>query len=104
MKQDGRAHAAALPGMVAERANEHTRGVRRMKVGIVGLGKLGMPVALALSHKGHDVIGYDIDPARMQKDSFAHREIGPGGEPSIEDLLRESGIRSGSLDEVVAER
>jgi UDPglucose 6-dehydrogenase len=74
-----------------------------MKVGIVGLGKLGMPVALALSLKGHDVIGYDVDPGRMQKDSFPNREIGPNGEPSIEPLLRESDLRFGSLDQVVEE-
>ena len=73
-----------------------------MKVGLVGLGKLGMPVALALAHKGHDVMGYDVDDARMQKEVFPHREIGPDGEPSIEPLLRESTIRFGSLDEVVA--
>ena len=72
-----------------------------MKVGLVGLGKLGMPVALALAHKGHDVMGYDIDPSRMQKDVFPHREIGPNGELSIEPLLRESSISFGSLDEVV---
>jgi UDPglucose 6-dehydrogenase len=73
-----------------------------MKVGVVGLGKLGMPVALALTHKGHDVMGYDVDDARMQKEVFPHREIGPNGELSIEPLLRESTIRFGSLDEVVA--
>jgi UDPglucose 6-dehydrogenase len=73
-----------------------------MKVGFVGLGKLGMPVALALDHKGHDVMGYDVDQSRMQKQRFPHREIGPDCEPSIEPLLRESRIRFGSLDEVVA--
>ena len=31
-----------------------------MKIGFVGLGKLGLPVALAVESKGHDVIGYDI--------------------------------------------
>src|SRR6478735_3859474 len=72
-----------------------------MKVGFVGLGKLGMPTALALALNGHDVMGYDIDPARMQKDSFPHLELGPNGEPSIEPLLRESTLRFGSLDEVV---
>lgn len=72
-----------------------------MKVGLVGLGKLGMPVALALSLKGHDVMGYDIDSARMQKQFFPHREIGPNGEPTIVPLLRESSIHFGSLDEVV---
>jgi UDPglucose 6-dehydrogenase len=74
----------------------------KWKVGLVGLGKLGMPVALAMSLKGHDVMGYDIDAERMQKDRFPHRERGPAGEPSIEPLLRQSALRFGSLDEVVA--
>jgi UDPglucose 6-dehydrogenase len=73
-----------------------------MRVGLVGMGKLGTPVALALGHKGHDVVGYDIDPARMQKESFPHLEIGPNGEPSIEPLLRESNLRFSSLDDLVA--
>ena len=72
-----------------------------MKVGLVGLGKLGMPVALALSLKGHDVMGYDLDPERMRKDVFPYLEQGPNGEPSIEPLLRESDLRFGSLAEVV---
>src|SRR4030081_2817323 len=70
-------------------------------VGVVGLGKLGMPVALGMSLKGHDVMGYDIEPSRAQKESFPHREIGTNGEPSIEPLLRESSMKFGSLPEVV---
>jgi UDPglucose 6-dehydrogenase len=72
-----------------------------MRVGIVGLGKLGTPVALAMALKGHDVMGYDVDSARMQKQRFPHREIGPNGEPSIEPLLSESSLRFGSLADVV---
>lgn len=72
-----------------------------MRIGFVGLGKLGMPTAYAMSIRGHDVMGYDIDPGRMQKDVFPHQEIGPNGEPSLEPLLRESTLRFGSLDEVV---
>jgi UDPglucose 6-dehydrogenase len=73
-----------------------------MNVGFVGLGKLGMPVALAMSLKGHGVIGYDVDPGRMQKETFPHRELGPSGETSIEPLLRTSTLRFGSLADVVA--
>jgi 6-phosphogluconate dehydrogenase (decarboxylating) len=29
-----------------------------MKIGMIGLGKLGMPVALGMNLKGHDVMGY----------------------------------------------
>lgn len=33
-----------------------------MKIGFVGLGKLGLPVAVTIGCKGHDVKGYDINP------------------------------------------
>ena len=33
-----------------------------MKIGFVGLGKLGIPVAVAIDKKGHDILGYDINP------------------------------------------
>jgi UDPglucose 6-dehydrogenase len=73
-----------------------------MKVGFVGLGKLGLPCALALDLKGHDVMGYDINPNVMQKESVPYREEGPSGEPSIEPILRNSRIRfARDLGEVV---
>ena len=31
-----------------------------MKIGFIGLGKLGMPCAEAIATKGHDVSGYDV--------------------------------------------
>lgn len=33
-----------------------------MKIGFIGIGKLGMPCAEAMAAKGHDVIGYDVLP------------------------------------------
>src|SRR5712691_6547227 len=71
------------------------------RVGLVGLGKLGVPVALAMSLRGHDVMGYDVDESKMQKVRFLHRERGPNGEPSIEPLLQESALRFGPLQDVV---
>lgn len=79
----------------------HQPAKQYWKVGLVGLGKLGTPVALAMSLKGHDVMGYDLDTERMQKDRFPHREKGPNGEPSIEPLLRESQLKFGALQDVV---
>lgn len=31
-----------------------------MKIGFIGVGKLGMPCAEAMAEKGHDVLGYDV--------------------------------------------
>lgn len=35
-----------------------------MKVGFVGLGKLGLPTAYTMAYKGHNVYGYDINKER----------------------------------------
>ena len=34
-----------------------------MKISIIGLGKLGSPMAAVMVHKGHTVIGVDVNPA-----------------------------------------
>jgi UDPglucose 6-dehydrogenase len=34
-----------------------------MKLSIIGLGKLGSPMAAVMAHKGHTVIGVDLNPA-----------------------------------------
>ena len=46
-------------------------------------------------------MGYDIDSARMQKESFSEIELGPNGEPSIEPLLQQSTLKFGNLSEIV---
>ena len=64
-----------------------------MKIGFVGLGKLGLPVAVCINQKGHDVIGYDVDPSRMSKDPQPYQEAGPDGTGNFNDELTESTIR-----------
>src|SRR3972149_118517 len=65
------------------------------RVGFVGLGKLGLPVALAMSLRGHDVMGYDLDPpprpARPAPGSaieFAPLRLAGGSRPPRRDCLR----------------
>src|SRR5437667_12083990 len=84
-----------------ESALEAGPDTQTWRVGLVGLGKLGVPVALAMSLRGHDVMGYDADESKMQKNRFPHRERGPNGEPSIEPLLQQSALRFGALQSVV---
>ena len=44
-----------------------------MNVGFVGLGKLGLPCALAIESRGHNVVGYD--PSQQVKDIIDTRKL-----------------------------
>ncbi|MBI5625511.1 MAG: nucleotide sugar dehydrogenase [Elusimicrobia bacterium] len=61
-----------------------------MKVGFVGLGKLGLPTALAIESKGHTVMGCDPAPGVgriLRTRKLAYREAG------AQELLRKSRLR-----------
>ena len=68
-----------------------------MKIGVVGCGKLGLPVALAIESKGHQVKGYDVSdaPARYLRD----RKI-PFEEKGIPALLKTTRMEMIPLQEL----
>ena len=45
----------------------------KMNVGFLGLGKLGLPCALAINARGHNVFGFDINP--KVKDILDSKEL-----------------------------
>jgi len=49
--------AAALPALFRE---------KRGRIGVIGLGYVGLPICLAASNAGLSVIGFDIDPAKPE--------------------------------------
>ena len=71
-----------------------------MKIGFLGLGKLGLPVALAVESKGHRVIGTDINETTLRNIRFKtlnYREEG------AEELLKTSKLELKPLDKIVEE-
>jgi len=68
-----------------------------MKIGFIGLGKLGFPVALSIAMKGHDVKGYDIQEPIFP---WPFKESGPNGLGSINDHPHEL-VEIASMDEVI---
>ena len=38
-----------------------------MKIGIVGLGYVGLPLAVAFAEAGHEVVGVDTDPRKIEE-------------------------------------
>lgn len=83
-----------------------------MRIGFVGLGKLGLPVATAMALRGADVMGYDVDANRMSYAPQPYREAGPDGTGDFNNLLETftpdardkspGRLRFGTLAEVVA--
>ena len=71
-----------------------------MKIGFLGLGKLGLPVALAVESKGHQVIGTDINEITLRNIRFktlTYREEG------AEELLKTSKLQLKPLNKIVEE-
>jgi UDP-N-acetyl-D-mannosaminuronate dehydrogenase len=69
-----------------------------MNIGFVGLGKLGLPVALAIESKGHNVAGIDIDPRVAEiinSKRFPYKEI------YAQELLEKSNIKLLQLPDLV---
>jgi UDP-N-acetyl-D-glucosamine dehydrogenase len=40
---------------------------RQARVGVIGLGYVGLPLALAFARAGHPVLGFDIDPTKVER-------------------------------------
>ena len=51
-------HAQALVSKIEDRS---------ALVGIIGLGYVGLPLALAFTEKGFNVLGFDTDPAKVEQ-------------------------------------
>jgi UDPglucose 6-dehydrogenase len=69
-----------------------------MNIGFLGLGKLGLPCALAVNSKGHNVFGYDID--KNVEKYLIDRKI-PYREEGSDILLETHSIKWGGVDYVV---
>ncbi len=64
-----------------------------MKVCVVGLGKVGLPLAIQIASKGIATTGVDIDPGVVAK---VNRGIAPFKEPEMDSRLRKV-VQSGNL-------
>ncbi|SVD91466.1 uncharacterized protein METZ01_LOCUS444320, partial [marine metagenome] len=69
-----------------------------MKIGFLGLGKLGLSCALAIESKGHDVVGYDSNP--IVQEYIRNKKI-PYKEERVNHALINSNIKLVTLSELV---
>ena len=55
-----------------------------MKISIIGLGKLGAPMAAVMAHKGHTVVGVDINPLYVKA---IQEGRAPVNEPRLAEMI-----------------
>jgi UDP-N-acetyl-D-mannosaminuronic acid dehydrogenase len=65
-------------------ARESSDGARAADVAVIGLGRIGLPLALSFADRGLRVIGVDNDPARLRAVAAATM---PFREPGAQELL-----------------
>jgi UDPglucose 6-dehydrogenase len=74
------------------------KSTNNLTIGFIGLGKLGLPVALAIETKGHNVIGYDINPDVA---GYIRDKKIPYSEICADDLLPKSNIKFTEVENIV---
>jgi len=72
-----------------------------MKLSIIGLGKLGAPMAAVMAHKGHTVVGVDVNAAAVAAVQQGHA---PVKEPGLEEMIQANRDRlraTGDFEEAI---
>jgi UDPglucose 6-dehydrogenase len=57
-------------------------------ISVIGLGKLGAPLAACIAARGIRVKAVDVDPRKVD---WINRKVAPVHEPGLEELIREAG-------------
>src|SRR5215813_11108768 len=59
---------------------------RQARVGIIGLGYVGLPLARAFAQGGYHVLGFDVDAGKVEKLARGQTYIGHIGEPAVREM------------------
>jgi UDPglucose 6-dehydrogenase len=70
-----------------------------MRIAVVGLGKLGAPLAAVLASKGNEVLGIDVNPKAVR---FVNEGRAPVEEPGLQELVTASQDRLSATTELGA--
>src|SRR5437588_12733060 len=56
----------------------------RLRLSVIGLGRLGAPIAACFAARGFSVVGADVDPVKVEKIAAG---VPPVVEPGLDDIL-----------------
>lgn len=74
-----------------KKISEHT-----IKVGVVGLGYVGLPLAVEKAKAGFDTVGFDVMPSKVEMVNKGHNYIGDVVNEDLEELVKKGKLKATS--------
>ncbi|MEE8207097.1 MAG: NAD(P)-binding domain-containing protein, partial [Nitrospinaceae bacterium] len=68
--------------------------VKQARIGIIGLGYVGLPLVLEFGHAGFQVVGLDIDPAKVKRLNRGESYIRHIPSDAIQSLVEQKRLES----------
>ncbi len=90
-----------LPPAAAELVEKFSTGQAR--VGVIGLGYVGLPLAVILAESGYQVTGIDLDPAKVQAVNDGRSYVGDVTNEEVAQLVTAGMLRASSNYDDLAE-
>ena len=67
---------------------------RNIKVGVIGLGYVGLPLAVEKAKAGFETIGFDVQPAKVDMVNAGHNYIGDVVDEDLKKLVEEGMLKA----------
>lgn len=86
--------------------NKKGGGEKQFNVGMIGLGKLGLPVSLAISYRGHKVRGYDLNETikgYIDDKHLPYKEHGVFQSGDLNRMFKYCDVEWSSVEDIVKE-
>ncbi|HPE70501.1 MAG TPA: NAD(P)-binding domain-containing protein, partial [Thermotogota bacterium] len=67
---------------------------KRARIGVIGLGYVGLPLAVEKAKAGFEVLGFEIDGAKIQKVNAGKNYIGDVVDEDLETLVKSGKLKA----------
>ncbi len=77
---------------------------KRARVGVIGLGYVGLPLLVEFGHKGFDATGFEVDKVKAAEINAGRSYIGDVGSSAVKELVEAGGLRATTAFEGLRDR
>src|SRR2546425_6413042 len=84
-----------MPHMMSESLLDRIRS-RKARVGVIGLGYVGLPLAVEFARAGFDVTGFDVDAGKVNEINAGRSYIGDVSTGQVAEAVKAGRLRATS--------